>query len=465
MKGILKLFFWSLSYFAFLLIFYDLPITTALALNIQSFLKNKPISEKDTLNGEVSTVKQIEIGEILFEKRKRLSKSKIRTKRKSKTFFKLKPAHYRAITRGINFYKKKGLFGVEVKKGLRLYLELRPELQHELQEILRKTYYTSAAILVCSLKNNSILGMVSADSEFSSLEEPFFNNKFLFSAQHPSASLVKIVTAAAGIEHYDLNPWDSLKYFTRFHGSGKVRIRSFLEGFANSDNDLFGSLNEKIGPRLFRKYFKLLLTDLTFPHYLPVSRASISDDDEGNLFSNGSGLNSYIHISVFHALALSNIVANDGIYYPFNLVRMVEYNDRKYVRLITGLKAKRKLSRKTARRLETIMVGVVHNPMGTAYEDFSRFRKNFNITVCGKTGTITDHNRTHYVSWFTGYAPMEKPEYSLCILLKFRKGRISRAAKVASQVFSNLFTDKTDDRQLSSKTLEKRKRSLTRDFN
>jgi cell division protein FtsI/penicillin-binding protein 2 len=79
---------------------------------------------------------------------------------------------------------------------------------------------------------------------------------------------------------------------------------------------------------------------------------------------------------------------------------------------------RRSLQPDTARELTTMMVQTVEN--GSAFSSFHDRRRNAflpNITVAGKTGTLTRHKENRLYTWFVGFAPAEKPEVAVAALV------------------------------------------------
>lgn len=78
------------------------------------------------------------------------------------------------------------------------------------------------------------------------------------------------------------------------------------------------------------------------------------------------------------------------------------------------------------------MKGVTSESGGTAYSTF----KDFNIEVGGKTGSAQAGNVTN--GWFVGFAPFDKPEIAVVVLVE-NGSHGGYTAEVARDIFAEYF--------------------------
>lgn len=78
------------------------------------------------------------------------------------------------------------------------------------------------------------------------------------------------------------------------------------------------------------------------------------------------------------------------------------------------------------------MKGVTSESGGTAYSTF----KDFNIEVGGKTGSAQAGNVTN--GWFVGFAPFDKPEIAVVVLVE-NGAHGGYTAEVARDIFAEYF--------------------------
>ncbi len=128
------------------------------------------------------------------------------------------------------------------------------------------------------------------------------------------------------------------------------------------------------------------------------------------------------------------ILANRGQYYPPHLVnriydpqsgRFFRQQNKKYQ--VTGI------SEDTYDIIHEGMYRCVNEPGGTG----GRCRLP-NVTVLGKTGTAQNpHGDPH--AWFIGFAPAEKPEVAICVLIENGGGGGAMAAPIAGSLLKTYF--------------------------
>ncbi len=126
---------------------------------------------------------------------------------------------------------------------------------------------------------------------------------------------------------------------------------------------------------------------------------------QGLMLNNAIGQGEYL-ATVLHVARMSAAVANGGWLVTPHFVEDPNAATTPVRTHIPGLEGA------TLSLLRRAMVGVVEDPSGTAY--WTRLP---NIKVAGKTGTAQNpHGEDH--SWYTAYAPADKPEIALAILVE-----------------------------------------------
>jgi cell division protein FtsI/penicillin-binding protein 2 len=87
-----------------------------------------------------------------------------------------------------------------------------------------------------------------------------------------------------------------------------------------------------------------------------------------------------------------------------------------------------------------MMVGTTE--YGTARLGFRDRRTNrplLPVAVAGKTGSLDRHGPYLSYSWFVGFAPAERPEVAVAVLLGNGVGAHTRAHQVARELLSSYF--------------------------
>ncbi len=244
-------------------------------------------------------------------------------------------------------------------------------------------------------------------------------NRAVYSAYQPG-SIMKIVTAAAALEHRIITPKTSIVC------SGAMRIgdRDFhcwnrdghgpmtlSEALMQSCNVYFMTIARRLGLEPLRRAQETIGFSHTTgwplsedPGHLPRRRLS---EGEIALLSIGQG---EILATPLQAALMAAVFANGGWLVEPWVVKTV---------------ADRPVGKRTPRRkmpwspatIEAVRAGmraVVADQYGTAHRAVSE-----RITIAGKTGTAQTHvaGRTH--AWFVGFCPVDQPRAALAVLAEF----------------------------------------------
>jgi len=256
-----------------------------------------------------------------------------------------------------------------------------------------------------------------------------------FSAPQPPGSTFKIVTTTAALEEGIVKPSTEFPVATHAVIDGVELDNAnrescggtFTNSFAHSCNSVFAPLGVEIGAK------KLVETAERYgfnadpvlpgaaPSTLPAAEEITSPLELG---ATAIGQGRVLATPLLLA-SMAQTIASDGILRPPTLVR----GDAGPEVRVT--------SRRVARTIERLMVDVVNYGTGTAASLAP-------IGVAGKTGTAeledtTDEDDVEATpgsdtdAWFTAYAPVNKPELAVAVLL-VRQGAGGETAAPAARV-------------------------------
>ncbi len=257
-----------------------------------------------------------------------------------------------------------------------------------------------------------------------------------FSAPQPPGSTFKIVTTTAALEERLVKPSTQFPIETHAiidgveleNANGESCGGSFANSFAHSCNSVFAPLGVKVGAA------KLVETaerygfnaDPGVPGAVP-STLPAADEIASPLELGATAIGQGRVLATPLLLAsMSQTVASDGIQRTPTFVR----EGRPEQSRVT--------SRRVARTLERLMVGVVSYGTGTAASLAP-------VGVAGKTGTAELEDTTDEEddieqtpgsdtdAWFTAYAPVKNPEIAVAVLL-VRNGAGGETAAPAARV-------------------------------
>ena len=328
----------------------------------------------------------------------------------------------------------------EIEKGK----DIHTTIDIELQKIIYKSLNNlNGAVMVSNVNSGEVLSLVSkpgfdpnlfskpiSSNQWKKLKDspnkPFLNRAFLVS--NPPGSIIKIVTAVAGLEEKKINK-DTTFYCP---GSTKIGNREFRcwlrggHGNVNVSKALITSCDVyfyKLGIRLGIDKFSEWLSRFgvgELHEYFPFKQrlGTIPDKNFINKYLDGNFYNGdlanvsigqgYLTLNVLQAHKMISIIANNGEFVKFRL-----YKNQKIV--------KDKLLKIEDRNLQEIkkgLKGVVNDSEGTG------FQARVDNKVAGKTGTAQviskDSKKYGYGKfknhgWFTAYYPSDKPELAITV--------------------------------------------------
>jgi cell division protein FtsI/penicillin-binding protein 2 len=257
-----------------------------------------------------------------------------------------------------------------------------------------------------------------------------------FSAPQPPGSTFKIITATAALEEKLVTPRTEFPIETRAiidgveleNANGESCGGSFANSFAHSCNSVFAPLGVEIGAEKLvetaeRYGFNI---DPAVPGAVPSTIPAAGDIASPlELGATAIGQGRVLATPLLLA-SMAQTVASGGVR---RTPTVVPGDPREKSRVTT---------RKIARTLEQLMVGVVNYGTGTAASLAP-------IGVAGKTGTAELEDTTDEEdgveqspgsdtdAWFTAYAPVKNPELAVAVLL-VRNGAGGETAAPAARV-------------------------------
>jgi len=290
-------------------------------------------------------------------------------------------------------------------------LTLDADLQSTSLGLLSAHHLPEAAVVVMDVATGKLL-------VYASHVEKGTPRDLCAEATAPSASVFKLVTAAALVEDAHLGP-DTKQCYS----GGEQRIASLdLVDDAQRDRwctTLAGALGRSINTvfaRLARQHLSPLQLEtmahrfgygLPLSFDVPVQPSAIHVPSEPLEFARTAAGFWNSTLSPLQAVELSAIVARGGeAIRPSVVDKVVAANGTRVWLAPDAPVTRRVVGRDTAEQLATMMEHTVGE--GTSWRAFHDGRGAAflpGLTVAGKTGTLTDSETKRYYTWFTGYAP------------------------------------------------------------
>jgi len=324
-----------------------------------------------------------------------------------------------------------------------------PAIQSMSEDLLAQYKPDLGVMVAMDASTGRILAMAGQNRAFEIEGNPALEYTF------PSASVFKVVTAAAAIEERKANPHTMIAYAGRNHTlykyqvlkervSGWIRQISFKEAFAKSINTVFGRLAVfELGKEPMRMFSNRFGYGEAIQSDFPVIESRAADPaNEYQLAEMASGYTQENVMSPIHGAMIAAAVANDGVMMqPYFLNAAYLKSGKTIYRSEPSVQSK-VMSPETAGELRTLMQATVMS--GTSRKAFHGFfRGKFSeLEVGGKTGHLTDRNHKGRIDWFVGFAQAHGRKIAVSVLTMHKKYWTVKSSYLARRAFETAFSPK-----------------------
>ncbi len=341
-------------------------------------------------------------------------------------------------------------------------LTLNPKYQRAALGFLREGHVPEGAVVMTDIKTGRVLVWASYVMDGTM-------HDVASEATAPSASVFKVVTGSALIEA-------GLPATTKQCYSGGEHNIKASDLVENKKRDKWcATMGQAMGRSVNAVFARLAAKNLTrdkllgmanrlgwgqdLPFDVKVAQSSITlPDDEVGFARTAAGFWNTT-LSPFQGANLATTIANGGEMIRLSLVASVKDEAGEIYRGQTARQVvRRALEPAIATQVTSMMEQTVDN--GTSYKSFhDRNGKSYlpDIRIAGKTGTLTKPVADGpFYTWWVGFAPSNKPEVALSILVANRGKWRVKATNVASDMLRVYFADKkapgvTDPRDRDSR--------------
>jgi peptidoglycan glycosyltransferase len=337
---------------------------------------------------------------------------------------------------------------------IHLVTSLEPDLQSHLIQSMDLKNSRYIGIVVMEADTGRILALAGFN-KVEPARNPCLDNAF------PAASLFKIVTAAAAVDHCGYNADTPIRFNGYRHTLYKSQLKelhnrytttvSFKDSFAQSVNPVFGKLGALyLGRSVLEKYATAFGFNQPINFELPVGPSSIAiKDDSYQCAEIASGFNNDTTISPVHAAMMASAVLNDGrIVAPSIVDRISDEHGRLLYETQTTWRG-RAMSSRASQVLTRLMETTIRSGTGRkAFRSQSRHRVLSKLNIGGKTGTISNRTNDARFDWFVGFASEKQGPAQLVVAVlvaheEFIGIRAAEYAKMAmAHYFQSLFAQR-----------------------
>jgi penicillin-binding protein A len=319
-------------------------------------------------------------------------------------------------------------------------------LQKDMEQVIQSYNPDYAAFVAIDPKSGRILSMVS-HSKFKVLQD-----NLALRATFPSASVFKVVTAAAAIEGSNVSADTLVAFNGRKHTLYKnqilkskvtqwTRYITLKEAFAYSINTVFGRLGAfSIGSERLREYADRfgfnheIATDIPFQE----GRAFIPNDVWG-LAESASGFTRENKMSPLQGALIAATIANDGVMMAPYTVQSVTRSDGTAIYSAIPEVNSVVIDPDTASQIRILMKETVRR--GTSRGSFRGFfKREFSfLDVGGKTGSLTGLEPPGKYDWFVGYANSGTRKIAFAALTIHEKYWTVKSSYLARKAIESFF--------------------------
>lgn len=233
----------------------------------------------------------------------------------------------------------------------------------------------------------------------------------------PAASIFKIVTAAAAVDHCGYNAHTPMRFNGYKHTLYKNQLKDrnnrytntlpLKDAFAQSVNPVFGKLGAvHLGKSVLEEYAIAFGFNQPIQFELPVSPSHIHIKDKPyNWAEVASGFNNDTTISPVHGAMMASAVLNGGrMVAPTIVDRIEDMNGQLLYQSHTTWRG-RAMTTKASKVLANLMETTVRS--GTGRKTFRNCRRHSvlsKLRIGGKTGNIFNRSHDARFDWFVGFA-------------------------------------------------------------
>jgi cell division protein FtsI/penicillin-binding protein 2 len=323
-------------------------------------------------------------------------------------------------------------------------ITIDPGLEPSVDQLLAAADPQWGGAVLAEVKSGKIL----AFSQYRRTGEPRYQE--LATRLFPSASVFKLVTTAALLEHTPVTLHTRVCVSGGEHGiarrhlvapnrgpkGGVVQCLPFSRALGLSVNAAYAQLVTRYLTRadlqgtVDRFGFN---QPLAFDAPALLGKVDLPSDDL-QFARTAIGFEN-TELTVLGATAISLMIAREGKQVPLRLLA----NDAG----AEPEKPTRILRATTAHRIAHMMELTVHG--GTALSSFTdpQTRRSYlaDLRVAAKTGTLKQEGRSQTVSWFTGFAPARNPKVVVTVMLENGPHFRAKAADVARDLLRVYFSD------------------------
>lgn len=292
-------------------------------------------------------------------------------------------------------------------------------------------------------------GRILAMTSYSAIDSEWSKNAFY--ETYPMASLFKIVTASAALEHRKITPQTVIEFRGRAASEnpkhwdasprGKNNRMDVTFAMGKSVNPVYGKIAADLaGKNAVMESVQRFGFNQPLLTGMPVKQSTTSDPrDSRELMLMGAGLDHGVKISPLHAASIIAGIANGGRMLQPRLTDSITTPSGKTTETGEPREIRRVVSAETAASLTRMLSTTVTT--GTSRKAFHdrRGRPYINLDIAAKTGSISGTDPKGHYSWFAAYAPSANPQIALVALVINQDKWKIKSSQLGEQALQEFF--------------------------
>lgn len=324
-------------------------------------------------------------------------------------------------------------------------------LQKYLLDKLDRKNSRAIGIVMMDPDTGRVLAMVGYDRAAPAVN-PCLRSSF------PSASVFKIVTTAAAVEHCGLKAGSPVHFCGDRYTLYKSQLRnrksrysttvSLKQAFAQSINPVFGKIGERrLGAALLLESAKAFGFNEPISFDLPIQQSHFRIDDRPyHLAELACGFNRKTTISPLHGAVMVSAVLDDGrMVAPSIVDRIIGNRDQTLYRLHPTWMQQAMSTRAAAVLYKMMQATIASGTSHRFFRDAHRDKILSRLVIGGKTGTIDNDSHNAHYDWFVGFAGARHGRRQVVIAVMVEHGEYLgiRSSQYARMAMRYYFSDRS----------------------
>lgn len=316
--------------------------------------------------------------------------------------------------------------GLTEKKEFIQY-SIDPVLQEYAREVISRIPATHVAIVAMEPSTGRILAIAGKSPTLPSAA---------IHAGYPAASLFKIVTTAAAIEHAAMDPMTEVAFRGGTYELSPLnydprpdtdrRIMSVSEALGRSCNPVFSRVAlQFLNPALLRYETSAFGFNSDLHMQVPIQQSfAVIPNDNYDFGRTAAGFGE-VYLSPVHAVSIMAALANQGRFPQPSIIDQVISPSGEVLYHSTPIWLRQSVKAETAKTMLRMMTATT--TIGTSKREFDG---QVPWEVPAKTGTLKGENPKGLNNWFIGTAPLERPRIAVAVVVVNPQGRTSKASHI-----------------------------------